>query len=1676
MSGTVDGLTFDQAVATGLTKPSISYFGVANQLIRDGAGFDDDLDPGERLVIRYAFLNESTETFDDDGTNNASGFVAFNAQQIESFDRAARVWEDFAYVDFVRMEDPDTPGYADGSEGGVELWVGGFTAGSRFAFVTGIGDDDVGDYEENAWFRLTANSFNGAGLEYGGYGFTTFLHELGHVIGLRHPGDYNADDDTPPLYADDAGFREDTVATTIMSYFSEWYEGADWKGVNPSTPMPADINAAMQLYLQPIDWTSAPGNTVYGWGAAAGPLQISGSEDRIVGTIDDLDGENWLNVSPYHEDAVINLNEVYQSAGGLLKNIAITGRVTQVSTGSGNDRITGNFNGEYLDGGSGDDTIQGMGGADRIYGVYGNDEISGGTGGDTISGGDGDDVLYGDEGSDLLHGNGGNDFLRGGSFADWLWGDAGHDRFVADGGDRIFGGTGDDTVFILAGGDTLAGGDGHDTISFVLLDAGLGVAWDLSGLLPARGVPAGFDPLTRITEEGEALSTPVMEFEAWEGTHGDDTLAGAGADDDFDGSEGNDLLLGRAGDDTLTGGSGDDLLDGGTGADTLLGGFGEDTLWGAGGADRVLGEAGDDELHGGFGGAATLVGGAGADRIFAALEGVAWAKAEGDDTGDAGDILDLSELPVQLPDATAGTVNLNLRTLSVGGSLLPFSFHGFRAVQGSALDEVMLGSAVEASTMLGGAGQDRIEIDFLQGAAADGGEGFDTFRFESTGFLGPVVLDLQLGTLVRGAQVATVTGFEAAELRSDQLFTLAGTDGEDLLTATRFGSNTGGLVLGRGGADTIVLLGGFNITADGGSGEDSFRTGRSAARIIGGDGTDLADFSDATGAGMLLANLLAGSAQFFSAGAAPLGSTALDEVEDVTGLRYGRNTLYGDAGANRLTGGEGRDTLGGGGGDDTLDGGAGGEDTLQGGTGDDWLQVNGTPSTGPRGSVEGGDGVDRLVLTALRVAGSYAFAADGTLGDIAYTGIERVRLEAETGFTGAVAWAGGALDDGLIGGAGNDTLAGAGGDDLLIGREGNDLFVVALGDGTDTIDGGAGTDTIRFALGAASGDVVLNLSSGGMPGGILPVPSPLAFNVELYAVELGSGNDTVTGSFGVDTILGGAGKDTLDGSSGNDLLEGGADDDLLTDTGPRQNDTLRGDGGNDTIQSGGGADVIDGGEGDDRITNFALFYPGFGDAALERDTIGGGGGNDDIQSNTPGIFDGGAGTDRLRISVTALGGFATPGENWNLADAAAVTALPAGSSFTGFELFSMTFGNGADVVLVTPGAHSLDGNGGSDTLVVAIGPGDAYPTYELEPSGNPFDPPRWVFAGGLVAQNFEKLLVLTAGGPGGTSVTGGAGNDWFPGGPGDDSLDGAGGNDILGGGASGSDTLVGGTGDDTFVVDHLGTVVVELAGEGQDAAVVSVDGWASPGEVEMLALTGAARAVAGSAGAEILFANAALGSTLSGMAGDDVLFGAAHADTLLGGDGKDTLLGQGGADRMEGGADDDLYLVADAADVVVEQAGGGDGDVAIVTSYEEWVLPEHVEYGLLGLGGHAIRGGFDGQWLVNASSFGLAVLSGGAGAQILVSGGQGDTLSGGAGNDSYLLQGGADVVRLDAPGFGDDGILASDAAVRFDFTGSGVTSATVSALGGAVLVETAEGRLVISGLSVAQVQDALVFG
>ncbi|MGQ7819105.1 Calx-beta domain-containing protein [Metapseudomonas furukawaii] len=281
---------------------------------------------------------------------------------------------------------------------------------------------------------------------------------------------------------------------------------------------------------------------------------------------------------------------------------------------------------------------------------------------------------------------------------------------------------------------------------------------------------------------------------------------------------------------------------------------------------------------------------------------------------------------------------------------------------------------------------------------------------------------------------------------------------------------------------------------------------------------------------------------------------------------------------------------------------------------------------------------------------------------------------------------------------------------------------------------------------------------------------------------------------------------------------------------------------------------------------------------------------------------------------------------------------------------TLTGGNGDDVLIGAAGADVMDGGAGNDTYVI-----DSAADSVTEAAAAGVDRILSAITYTLGA-NFENLFLT------GSAAINGTGNALA------NQITGNAANNVLNG-AGGADRMVGGLGNDTYVVDNAGDLVVEAASAGTDTVRSSIT-HVLAANVENLILTGAA----------------AINGT-----------GNALANVITGNGANNILNGGAGIDRLVGGLGNDTYGVDNAADMVVEAAGGGIDTVQASFSY---VLGAEVEN--LTLTGVAVIDGtgnaLDNQITGNAAS---NILDGGLGNDQLVGGLGADRMVGGLGNDTY---------------------------------------------------------------------------
>lgn len=414
--------------------------------------------------------------------------------------------------------------------------------------------------------NIDANWAEGPNAGFDSYFYQTYLHEIGHALGLGHAGPYNGSG----TYGIDNRYANDSWQATVMSYFSQ----TDNTALHAShafavTPMIADILAIQDLYGAPRNVNG--GNSVWGEGAnIAGAFGMANglmvAREGVTMTIFDQGGTDWLKLGSDTARQVINLTSgLVSSVYGLIGNLSIAeGTVIEnVVAGQGSDVIRGNAAGNWISGRNGADTIQGFGG---------NDTLEGGAGADRLVGGAGDDLYVADALDTLVElAGGGIDRIRATinftlaehfeallliqSFAKWGTGNDVANTIVGNSQvNYLSGGEGNDTLFGMAGDDTLAGNMGADRL--------------VGG--------AGDDTYMR-----DALDTIV---EAANG--GFDTVMTA--DDIILDAQLEKVVVRGSRAVQVTGHAGDNILIGNDARNVLIGGGGRDEMTGGGGADSFV--------------------------------------------------------------------------------------------------------------------------------------------------------------------------------------------------------------------------------------------------------------------------------------------------------------------------------------------------------------------------------------------------------------------------------------------------------------------------------------------------------------------------------------------------------------------------------------------------------------------------------------------------------------------------------------------------------------------------------------------------------------------------------------------------------------------------------------------------------------------------------------------------------------------------------------------------------------------------------------------------------------------------------------------------------------------------------------------------------------------------------
>ncbi|MBW6420234.1 M10 family metallopeptidase C-terminal domain-containing protein [Rhizobium sp. XQZ8] len=762
--------------------------------------------------VNLTWAARATNPGQTDAQGGARAFIPLSAQQVAA---SAMALGDFADVSGVTFTQVNPGGRSDNATmlfSAYKTNADGAGAYASYPYSTATGSQfSHGDVNLNNEYVSTTS------LGRGSWEYSTLLHEIGHALGLAHPGEYAAAPGLAISYANNAQFIQDSEQYTVMSYFGSHETNGSNVRNYPDTLMLYDILAVQQLYG--VNTATRTGNSIYGFGANTGDVfDFTKNTDPAV-CIWDAGGTDTLNASGFSMAQKIDLNAgKFSNIGGFLNNVSIAfGAVIENAIGgSGNDTIYGNSANNVLDGRGGVDTLIGGAGNDTYVLGAENDSVNDSSGVDTITstitrslaayttienltllgtgningtGNDLNNVIIGTSGKNTLVGGNGNDTLDG-----------------LTGIDILNGGGGSDIYVLGAESDSITDSSGVDTITSTITRSLAGYAMIENLTLLGTG---------NINGTGNDLSNVII------GTSGKNTLVGGNGNDTLDGLTGIDILNGGGGSDIYVLGAESDSITDSSGVDTItstitrslagyamienltllgtgnINGTGNDlnnVIIGTSGKNTLVGGNGNDTLDG-LTGVDTLNGGAGNDIYVLGSESDSIVDSAGSDTI-------TSTITRSLTGYTAIENLTLLGTGDINGT-------------GNDLNNVIRGTSGK-NTLVGGNGNDTLDgltgIDIL-----NGGAGNDTY-----------VLGAESDSVTDSSGVDTITSAISRSLAgyaTIENLTLLGTakiNGTGNGLSNTITGNEADNVL-NGGAGNDKLIGGAGKdTLTGGAGVDSF--------------------------------------------------------------------------------------------------------------------------------------------------------------------------------------------------------------------------------------------------------------------------------------------------------------------------------------------------------------------------------------------------------------------------------------------------------------------------------------------------------------------------------------------------------------------------------------------------------------------------------------------------------------------------------------------------------------------------------------------------------------------------------------------------------------------------------------------------------------------------------------
>lgn len=335
---------------------------------------------GARTQLTYSFIDSASGL----NATDANGFESLSSSQRDVVRRALNYIATVVGVTFTEVA----------SGGDIQYGANTQANSAGYARYPNEGSQ--------VFLAKNQSSFEGDWSE-GSYEWQVLLHETGHALGLKHPGNYNAGGGgTAGPYLARA---DDNRGNTLMSYYNASnmkrvvYDNGSFQSsqVNADTFQAYDIAALQYLYGVPTaqaatyQWSDgqAMSQTIWNNNPDSRIDLSNQTRDNVV----DLRAGNKSSIGirdaygdmPFTKAEYAKLKSGGRSISSLVGTPTYTGKnnltiakgsqINAATGGSGNDTFIGNSSTNTLDGGSGDD---------RFFVGRGNASVTGGQGTDVV--------------------------------------------------------------------------------------------------------------------------------------------------------------------------------------------------------------------------------------------------------------------------------------------------------------------------------------------------------------------------------------------------------------------------------------------------------------------------------------------------------------------------------------------------------------------------------------------------------------------------------------------------------------------------------------------------------------------------------------------------------------------------------------------------------------------------------------------------------------------------------------------------------------------------------------------------------------------------------------------------------------------------------------------------------------------------------------------------------------------------------------------------------------------------------------------------------------------------------------------------------------------------------------------------------------------------------------------